>query len=416
MKKLTIGLAVLLSGFAANSFAALPTGTSRYAVCVPQLCGGFTFGLYGIYWQPSTSEQDFVERFSRDDKSGDRDGDHHEVNPRYRWGFMANIGYVFPCSGNDIRLGYIYYKHNHENNRDRREGDDDDDSVDGETFLPTISDGWNPTHTSTVELANVASWNHSLDTDPRHARAHTEFRLDAVDLDFGQYVNVGCNLRFRFFGGLRYARIEHRLNATFEGRHDHEKDDGALGIPMVGTDLNNVAVDFDVDGDIREHVHQRSEFNGIGPRLGVNAGYHVGGGFGVVGELSTSLLVGREKHHIHDRFEEELKFEAKALHESTLFDLDTEYRDNNEWERNLNFNHRTRVVPNIDAKLGIDYTYQFCNCSHTKLTIEAGWYVSEYFDSAERSSSAAIDHPEFRPRRTLDTSFQGPYVGVQVTI
>jgi Legionella pneumophila major outer membrane protein precursor len=416
MKKLTIGLAVLLSGLAANSFAALPTGTSRYAVCVPQLCGGFTFGLYGIYWQPNTSEQDFVLRFHRDDdKDRNRDGDHGEVNPNYQWGFMANIGYVFPCSGNDVRLAYTYYQHTHSNHRGR---DDNDDSIDndGEVLLPTISSGWNPTHATDLVLANIESFNHPIDTDPRRARAHTEFRLDAVDLDFGQYVNVGCNLRFRFFGGARYARIEHRLNAHFEGHHHHETDDTAPGIPVVGTDLDGVAVDFDVDGDVRQHVHQRSQFTGVGPRLGINADYHVGGGFGVVGELSSSLLVGRQRHHNHHRFEEEFDLTATDVHTSTLFTLGNVYGDPTYWEHSANFNHRTRVVPNIDAKLGVDYTYQFCNCSHTKLTVEAGWYVSEYFDSTERSSTATLEHPEFRPRRTLDTSFQGPYVGVQVTI
>ncbi len=122
MKKLTAGLAVLLSGYAANSFAALPTGAgSRCAVTVPNFCGGFTFGLTGLYWRVSSPELDFGVSFPNNDSfiidttddfsARTFHGTHNHIKHDFNWAWSANIGYIFPCSGNDINLTYTHYDH-----------------------------------------------------------------------------------------------------------------------------------------------------------------------------------------------------------------------------------------------------------------------------------------------------------------
>src|ERR1700722_12049198 len=115
MKKLTVGLAVLLSGYAANSLAALPTGVaSRCDVTLPSFCGGFTFGLTGLYWRVSSPELSFAQSaptfFTTSNTLDIREQAHH-VNQNFNWAWSANIGYIFPCSGNDVVLAYTHYNH-----------------------------------------------------------------------------------------------------------------------------------------------------------------------------------------------------------------------------------------------------------------------------------------------------------------
>lgn len=462
MKKITVGLAALLSGYAANSLAALPNGTSSCAVCVPSFCGGFTFGLTGLYWRPSTPHLDYALTYPAFDPTGDflfTNGRYHSVDHDYDWGFKANVGYVFPCSGNDVNLTYTHWDN------------DDHDSVRDFAFLFPATTGpfFTPTGTfpapfvttapitlSGTLVAGVAgTFTDEIPVgtpfvfffdpaDLTEVSAHSDFENHTWDLDFGQTINVGCNFRLRWFGGLRYSRLEHTLDVT----HDF----AAVGT-VVGPTLTSVAFTvvlgtaagvtavgtvipvFDVAATLREIVNQKSDFDGIGPRFGFDASYHVGGGFGIVASLATSLLVGEIESTFSERIETAgvvtLDLAATTVDIGTVggvvvtpgstvvtapvgplavtpvFPVEL-----------FNFKHpdETRVVPNIDAKIGLDWTYQFCNCSRSKVTVEAGYMVSHYFNAIDRLSEVGAFDPELRTRHTIDASFDGPYVGVQVNL
>ncbi len=463
MKKLTVGIAVLLSGYAANSFAALPTGvSSKCDVSVPNYCGGFTFGLTGLYWRPSTPHLDYALTYPTldVDPTGGflfTNGRYHSVDHDYDWGFKANIGYVFPCSGNDVNLTYTHWDNDHQHN------------VDDFAFLyPSIgSPFFGPagafaapfvfpaalaiTGTATVGgvpftfATPVAAPGTLVDVvfDPADlvgVSARSKFENHTWDLDFGQTINIGCNFRLRWFGGLRYTHLEHDLDVT----HDFAAV-GTIVFPTVldvattlvsptlvavaGTITTLVPV-FNFDATLRDVVHQKSDFNGIGPRFGFDASYHIGGGFGAVGSLSTSLLVGEHEATFSERIDTTGTITVNTA--LTVVDIvsggvvaDPVVVDPTAVVATpalpvevVSFKHpdETRVVPNIDAKLGLDWTYQFCNCSRTKLTIEAGYMVSHYFNAIDRLSEVGAFAPEFRSRQTIDASFDGPYVGVQVNL
>lgn len=459
MKKLTIGLAVLLSGFAANSFAALPTGTSRCDVSVPSYCGGFTFGLTGLYWRASSSGEDFANTFPGADFSftpttpfdaftslGSGDRRHHRYD--YDWGFKANVGYIFPCSGNDINLTYTHWDHDHHRNVDL-----------GEFALPPVtstvallSSGPLLTFTNGVATATALLPLAAILSDP--AFTVTDFatavsdRVDTEnhtwDLDFGQTINAGCNFKVRFFGGLRYSRLEHKQDTTFVTAFSGTSAP-TPGVVITGDQLIPVTPPTAIFGGaaalpvalddvtVTDIFHRDSKFDGIGPRFGFDVAYHFGGGFGLVGNLSTSLLVGEIDNTFADRVVTDGVFTLlgapvpatgitlgfpvglpaalidPAVGVATPFGVDS---------GDLSFHHpdHTRVVPNIDAKIGLDWTYQFCNCSRTKLTIEAGYLVSHYFNAIDRTTAVEALNPEVSPNHTLDLSFDGPYVSVQVAL
>lgn len=472
MKKLTVGLGLIFSGYAANSFAALPTGvSSRCDVTVPNFCGGFTFGLTGLYWRASSPELDFSVSYPNTtaffDTSEDFrtfDATSHRIKHDFNWAWSANVGYIFPCSGNDVNLTYTHYDHD-------RQGDSrefafpaffplsqvgivapfifnfpvDELSISGVgttdlgieiTFdgLFTSPENFDPTTLSLIVSPD----------DITRVAAKSSFENNTWDLDFGQTMNVGCNFHLRWFGGLRYSRLKQTLDVAIDAVGSLVVDPldplssvfvtgsftvevpGTTPIELVGTAL----VFFDGAALVRDIVNQKSDFNGIGPRFGLSADYHLGGGFGITGSLSTSLLVGEVESSLRTRVDVgSVLPEGEAIvnipsigagigslidasgDAIAIGDFPAEFLE-------LGFNHPddTRIVPNIDAKIGLDWTYQFCNCSHSKLTIEAGYMVSHYFNAIDRLSVVEATAPEFRSRHTVDVSFDGPYVGVQVAL
>ena len=192
MKKLSIGLALICSTLSVSTFAALPTGASRFCVNVPSYCGGFTFGLAGLYLRPSTPELDYAMIFDICDCGGVEGGRYKSVDPKYQWGFNVNIGYVIPCTGNDINLSYTDYNENEHN----RVG-----PTDNTTILGALA----PFDFSTNSFATST------------ASAKATFNYQALDLEFGQAINIGCLTRFRFFGGARYSNLDNHLDATYLG-------------------------------------------------------------------------------------------------------------------------------------------------------------------------------------------------------
>lgn len=456
MKRLTLGLAVLLSGYAANSFAALPNGGSRCDVCVPSYCGGFTFGLTGLYWRPTTDHLDYALTFpavtvpegSLTDDIIFSNGRFHRLDHNYDWGFKANIGYVFPCSGNDVNLTYTHWDDSEHNRTDSFAagfpttsapffalgGFPIDFPATTITFTTAVA-GIIPA--LSVPLALPAFTFLLLPEDIAAISARSRFENHTWDLDFGQAISVGCNFRLRWFGGLRYTRLKHNLDVTTEfdpttGVFSTFDIITATGTPVTGTGIAvalSVSPVLDVTATLRDIARQKSDFDGIGPRFGFDASYHVGGGFGVVGSLSTSLLVGETESSFSERLEvtatavldtvgtTALTVAAAPLTISAVTSVDPALLAL-EPVATISFRHpdETRVVPNIDAKLGLDWTYQFCNCSRSKVTIEAGYMVSHYFNAIDRLSAIDAIAPEIRSRQALDVSFDGPYIGVQVNL
>lgn len=218
-------------------------------VLIPSQHGGFKVGIDALYVRPTSSGLDYATLIPPTTPSFSLGTQRNEViDPSYDWGLYAQVGYLFPCTGNDITIGYTYLKTNDKN------------SV---VAPPAVS---TPSYISVLPLSAVAG----VDETPpiivfNSAEGKSEYTLNVVDLEAAQRFTTGA-YDMRMFAGLRYANIDSTLKTLGQS---------------------------DVLGEQDFH----SQFRGIGPRIGVDARYCLSSGFGLDADLSTSLLVGTVDSH-----------------------------------------------------------------------------------------------------------------------
>ena len=381
MKRISLALAAI--GLTAGAFAALPAATDPTVVNVPQLPGGFVVGATGFYLQPTNSngDLDFATVNNVNNSGTSFSSKLHNVDPGYDWGWGINVGYIFPNTGNDVNLSYFQL-----DTSDTAKLHDA--NLNPDTIFPVI-----------LPINGVNSFS-----------AKAEYDLDQVDLTAGQYIDVGCRLTLHPFAGLRWAQLERKLteNATVTNT-SFSSQPGEFGVTQT-THTNAVAAS----------LTEKSDFEGIGPIVGLDASYYVGMGFGVVGHFDSALLIGSTDSSVSL---------GANISNTTAFTSfapgATIITHHSAFGGNFSASSTTRVVPVLDAKLGVDYTYVFNNSANSDLTLEAGWMVSNYFNAVDQNGAVALQGAIFNedasspiaaasagPRSTSDVGLQGPYVSL----
>ena len=219
-----------------------------------------------------------------------------------------------------------------------------------------------------------------------YAEGETDTRYDAGDLVFGQKLDVGQRIRLHPFVGVRYAHIDLTDTGLYTGGRD-------------GNDSQS------------ENAKIENTFNGIGPRLGTDAQINLGQGFSIRGRLGLSALIGS---HSLDSVVTDTDYTASGAvdHNQTGTLTFADYSE-------------TRVIPEIDGRLGVNYTYTFN--SNTALGFELGWQATNYFNvvstnpslgdigAADTSGSNPNSHagPGTIYDTNMDFGLQGPYARVQ---
>lgn len=349
MKRLSIALAAI--GLTASALAALPAATDPTLVAVPQLPGGFVIGGTAYYLESSFSHGDLNYASLNTGTTAFFSSELRSVEPGYDWGWGVNIGYIFPNTGNDVNLSYFYLDTDHH------------DSVNG----PFIS------------LFNIDDIEIAPDSIIL-ARAKSSYSLNQLDLTVGQFIDVGCRLILHPNVGLRWARFERDLNSDYFETEDD-------------------VAPFTIDDAL--FTHEKSDFDGIGPLVGIDASYYIGLGFGAVAHFDSALLVGS------------LDTSTNAVHVENFGAA-----DQTSFVNDFKADNIRRIVPVMDGKLGLDYTYVFNNAANSDLTLEAGWMVSHYFNTVDRLSTIVDDDTDpgntvtIVGRTTSDFGLHGPYVSL----
>ncbi|MDR3502244.1 MAG: Lpg1974 family pore-forming outer membrane protein [Legionella sp.] len=204
-----------------------------------------------------------------------------------------------------------------------------------------VSFSWYHLDTSTARfLASVQEG-----TRPANQLAlSTQNRWDAVNGELGQVVDFGMNRTMRFHGGFQFAHIKPTITAASR---------------TVAYELN-------------------SQYNGFGPRTGLDMHYELGSGLGVYAKAGTALLVGSSK------------FDLEVSRASSL----------------PNGGSKTAIVPELDAKLGAHYVYAMARGS---VTLDAGYMWFNYFNAFSNVKVLSLS----RTIGTSDYGASGPYFGLK---
>lgn len=359
---IALSSSLLALGISSVSFAANPTSGL-------QSCGGFELGISGFYSRPGPHGLDYTIRDTQDidllldDGAVVPNGRIKTLDPDYDWNYEAHVGYVFPCIHSDIVLTYRNFNESNHAFTDARAGS----FVWATHFPPEILDEFVDSPAGDQAIASLAI----VDYDYRR-----------WSLEFGHYVPTPCcGLNLRFLVGIDNVDLERKINRCY---FDLELN-GALAASTISNGNQN----------------ERSEFDAWGPRIGVDAEYCLYQGLAIVGHFNTTLFVGDEDYH----------FLAKAV------DTDGELVDPLA-QSVLHGKFKDRVVPNINTKLGLDYTFRFCNRSRTSLVIEAGYQVDHFFDAFRGIKFSGESDDEVGVSSTEYSNFelQGPYIGLTVVI
>ncbi|QLH43958.1 MAG: hypothetical protein HWD59_01320 [Coxiellaceae bacterium] len=127
----------------------------------------------------------------------------------------------------------------------------------------------------------------------------------------------------------------------------------------------------------------------MGPLAGIDGSYYLIRGIGVVGHIDSALLIGSVN---------------SSLNTTAISDAGTA-------TVNVSNGYNTRIVPVIDAKLGLNYTYLFTNESNSDLTLEMGYQASQYFNALDHLTGVLTEFSAVG-QNSVDFMLNGPYLSL----
>ncbi|MCE0722114.1 MULTISPECIES: Lpg1974 family pore-forming outer membrane protein [Legionella] len=239
-----------------------------------------------------------------------------ELDAQWNWGFQIEGSYHFN-TGNDITLTWYHL----------------DTGWNNHTFVPSFDPD------TLIGFGNKNRW-------------------DAVNGEFGQYVDFSANKKIRFHGGFQFASIKRSVHA-------------------FATDFDAGIPDFTVG------FNGSTQYNGFGPRTGIDMNYVFGNGFGIYAKAAAAVLVGSQKHSYGVDF-----VDTDGDAGFGIFTVDVS-------------GTRTSIVPELEAKLGASYTYAM---AQGDLTLDAGYM---WFDYIHALNTTVL------PVTSTDFAAAGPYFGLK---
>jgi hypothetical protein len=415
-------------------------------VTVPSLNGGFLIGLSGLYLVPNyentvygtltnvnfSSTQNGIFSVPLDTSVGlipqfvsgttinqnTSNPSLRRVDPNYQWGFAVHTGYIFPCTGNDIVFNWNHF--NTSNNSNTLASGTSPQSLYNvtvqEIIFPTtaITSGnlINTISGSFISpiLGNVDNRGLSAElgnTAPfTSAFAHLNTKWDDVDVNFGQHLNIGGNFDLRMFGGLAWTRISEEINVCYQGA-------------QTSNFLINVALPFIPGNAVRTvtngefsiaNINEESTFKGFGPEVGFDGHYcFTNTNFGIAGHVGTQMLLGNVDTDINFTTLNSSASDAVTIVTTPQGNMIDEVhtRSSDAFSQYVQNNQSRRLVPELDANAGIDYTYHFSNANQSSFVTELGYQTREFFNALRN----------FRTSSRLEServSFHGPFLTVRL--
>jgi len=255
------------------------------------------------------------------------DTTYNNFNQNWNWGFKLEGSYHFN-TGNDINVNWYYLSSRN-------------DFVLGNSVVPTTFSTFGLSNTTATASATALRRN---------------VRWNAVNAELGQHVDFSPSKVMRFHGGLQYAQIR----TTF----DHN-----VNIATVTTTPSSPAA-IVTNNTFSLPQSQTSEFNGIGPRAGIDMHYLFGNGVSIYAKPAVAILAGSSRFN---NFISVANITAPVL--LPVFNTPTFQTTGN----------KRAIVPEVEGRLGIDYSYAM---PQGNLTLDLGWLWFNYFNAQHNIPTA----------------------------
>lgn len=246
-----------------------------------------------------------------------------ELSQDWGWGYRLEGSYHFN-TGNDITMTWMHY-------------DADANHGPFTGILP-------------IPPTNPSAW---------PITTYTDNKFDQVNLIMGQHVDMGLLKNARFYGGLQYAKI----------RNDQR--DNYAAFPAFLRQQGVGAV----------YHSNNTDFNGVGPVVGIDYAYDLPSGFSITANTAGSILYGTS------RYSSNLILGPSGLVPASVYAS------------------KKAIVPGMEAKLGLNYAYEL---AQGMLNIEGGYQVVNYFSALETR-----DYFGTGRAGSSDFGLYGPYLGVK---
>lgn len=262
------------------------------------------------------------------------------VNPAWGWGFQLEASYHY-STGNDFDLNWYHFRNS--NSR-------------------TLAA---PVYLGTIVPPQIGNFDHRIldDVTVTAASQSNNPAWDQVNMEFGQHVDFGENKYARFHAGMNYSRVADNANTSEAYQY------------IVDTTTTR----------IESNLNASSVYNGFGPRVGMDLTYDWGNGLSVYGTGALSVLAGSTKNSFY-------------VTDNDANGLRTRYSDVTSYNSSI-----SRVVPELDGKLGFMYTYAM---AQGDLSLDVGWVWASYMGalSSNNDIAGSDDH---------NFGIQGLYFGLK---
>ena len=263
------------------------------------------------------------------------------AQPSWAWGFMVDGAYHWGA-GKDLTLSWYHVNHA---------------TVLGNQPYQDAAPNGNVPIVVTQNLSLHPQW-------------------DAANAEFGRRIDLDAQSNLRFYGGVQYARIVTSANG-YIAQGDKNL---AGGLVTNGTYLNI-----------------NSNFNGFGPRGGLDLNYDLPYGFTAYAKGAGGLLVGSAG------------FTNERLGTVGVGGAIS-----------ANTGSRTMLIPELEGKLGFKYHYQMPawtkQTSPSDLTLDAGWMWVNYFEAQMMGTNESGRGAAVIPNRVdvnqTNFALQGLYFGL----
>lgn len=239
----------------------------------------------------------------------------YSVNNQWGWGYELEGSYYFG-TGNDIHMDWTHY----------------DVSSGNGNFPGNLPLGLGAT------TFNLQSLN----------------RFDQVNLVMGQHADFGIVKNLRFYGGIQYANIRNDMLSTYQP--------------------TPIALLAGVTGGTQ---HNNSDFNGVGPVIGIDYAYDLLRGLSITANTASSILYGTARG-----------VQGFVFAPTNLVPASS-YASTNS------------IVPGVEAKLGLNYAQAL---GQGMLNLSGGYQVLNYFNALSVIGLTNVPSTNF--------GLYGPYFGL----